>query len=185
MNKIDLIIDALNGCKGATQLDNVCIAEALAAARELRDLKPVAWADRLDLAKDGNWDTFICKHSSENHKGTRFKIPLYTAPPKPEQWTPVEIGVDVTPDGAHVVGMYVLMPETVRHVFYSKFHPAPKREQDTNEVCKKLCAQARRSERGACHQIVWDYGFSRIDNEEVQAACIDLAQAIRGRGKHE
>lgn len=61
----------------------------------------------------------------------------------------------------------------------------PKREQDTNEVCKKLCAQARRSERGACHQIVWDYGFSRIDNEEVQAACVDLAQAIRGRGKHE
>jgi len=61
----------------------------------------------------------------------------------------------------------------------------PKREQDTNEVCKKLCAQARRSERGACHQIVWDYGFSRIDNEEVQAACVYLAQAIRGRGKHE
>ena len=58
-------------------------------------------------------------------------------------------------------------------------------EQDTNEVCKKLCAQARRSERGACHQIIWDYGFSRIDNEEVQAACVHLAQAIRGRGKHE
>ena len=36
MNKIDLIIDALNGCKGLTPLDNVCIAEALAAARELR-----------------------------------------------------------------------------------------------------------------------------------------------------
>ena len=57
-----------------------------------------------------------------------YNIPLYTAPPKPEQWTPVEIGVDVTPEGAHVVGMYVLMPEAVRHVFYSKFHPAPKRE---------------------------------------------------------
>ena len=45
-----------------------------------------------------------------------------------EQWTPVDIGVDVTPDGAYVVGMYVLMPEAVRHVFYSQFHPAPKRE---------------------------------------------------------
>lgn len=45
-----------------------------------------------------------------------------------EQWTPVEIGVDVTLEGAHVVGMYVLMPEAVRHVFYSQFHPAPKRE---------------------------------------------------------
>jgi hypothetical protein len=43
MDKIDLIIDALNGCKGLTQLDNVCIAEALAAARELKALQPVAW----------------------------------------------------------------------------------------------------------------------------------------------
>jgi hypothetical protein len=44
--------------------------------------EPVAYADALDLAKDCNWDTFICKHSSENHEGTRFKIPLYTAPPR-------------------------------------------------------------------------------------------------------
>jgi hypothetical protein len=43
--------------------------------------EPVAYADALDLAKDCNWDTFICKHSSENHEGTRFKIPLYTSPP--------------------------------------------------------------------------------------------------------
>jgi len=42
------------------------------------------------------------------------------------QWTPVEIGVDVTDEGTHVVGMYVLMPEVVRHVFYSKFHPLKK-----------------------------------------------------------
>ena len=42
--------------------------------------KPVAYADSLDLAKDCNWDTFICKHSSENHEKTRFKVPLYTAP---------------------------------------------------------------------------------------------------------
>lgn len=47
--------------------------------------EPVAYADPLDLAKDGNWDTFICKHASENHEGTRFKVPLFTAPPsKPE-----------------------------------------------------------------------------------------------------
>ena len=44
--------------------------------------EPVAYADALDLAKDCNWDTFICKHSSENHEGTRFKIPLYTTPPR-------------------------------------------------------------------------------------------------------
>ena len=30
--------------------------------------------------------------------------------------------------GTHVVGMYVLMPEVVRYVFYSQFHPAPKRD---------------------------------------------------------
>jgi len=52
-------------------------------------------------------------------------------------------------------------------------------------IYKKLCAQARRTERGACHQIVWDYGFSRIDNEEVQAACVDLARAIQARGQNE
>jgi len=53
MNKIDLIIDALNGCKGLTELDNVCIAEALAAARELKALKPVMEQakESLDLAQ--------------------------------------------------------------------------------------------------------------------------------------
>ena len=84
MNKIDLIIDALENCKGLTQIDRAHLKKALAAARELRALKPVAYADALDLAKDCNWDTFICQHSSENHEGTRFKIPLYTAPPRTE-----------------------------------------------------------------------------------------------------
>lgn len=46
---------------------------------------------------------------------------LYSEPPS---WTPVEIGVDVTSEGAHVVGMYVL-PDAVRYVFYSKFHTTP------------------------------------------------------------
>lgn len=38
--------------------------------------------------------------------------------------TPVEIGVEVTADGVHVVAAYVL-PSTVRYVFYSQFHAAP------------------------------------------------------------
>ena len=50
---------------------------------------------------------------------------LYAEPPS---WTPVEIGVDVTAEGAHVVGMYVLMPDVVRYVFYSQFHKAPQRQ---------------------------------------------------------
>ena len=34
----------------------------------------------------------------------------------------VEIGVDMTPEGAHVIAMYVL-PDSTRCVFYSQFHP--------------------------------------------------------------
>lgn len=45
--------------------------------------EPVAYADPNDLAKDGNWDTFIVKHASEWHDGLRFKTPLYTSPPTP------------------------------------------------------------------------------------------------------
>jgi len=67
--------------------DDTPIQRAIAALEaELAkpEQEPVAYADALDLAKDCNWDTFICKHSSENHEGTRFKIPLYTAPPRKE-----------------------------------------------------------------------------------------------------
>jgi len=41
MNKIDLIIDALENCKGLTQIDRAHLKKALAAARELRALQPV------------------------------------------------------------------------------------------------------------------------------------------------
>ena len=37
MNKIDLIIDALENCKGLTQIDRMHLKKALAAARELKD----------------------------------------------------------------------------------------------------------------------------------------------------
>jgi len=43
--------------------------------------------------------------------------------------------------------------------------------------------QARREERGWCHQLVWDYGFSRVDNEDVQEACSILAKQILARSK--
>jgi hypothetical protein len=48
MNKIDLIIDALELAIKETQHPSLCIDkfdEALAAARELRELKPVAYMD--------------------------------------------------------------------------------------------------------------------------------------------
>ena len=91
-----------------------------------KEPEPVAWINaeeigymyvsKLNGSKD--WKTNLGLVPEEND------VPLYTAP-QPEQWTPVEIGVDVTQEGAHVVGMYVDMPEVVRHVFYSKFHTAP------------------------------------------------------------
>ena len=40
--------------------------------------EPVAYADPLDIAKDGNWDTFIVKHASECNDTLRFKAPLYS-----------------------------------------------------------------------------------------------------------
>ena len=51
MNRLDLIIDALEKAKDGWQ----CFDEyekALAAARELRELKPVAWLD--PLCKEGD-----------------------------------------------------------------------------------------------------------------------------------
>jgi len=43
--------------------------------------------------------------------------------------------------------------------------------------------QAIREERGGCHQIVWDYGYSRVDNKDVQEACKILTKRILARGK--
>ena len=48
MNKIDLIIDALENCKGLTQIDRMHLKKALAAARKLRALKPVAYVGGLN-----------------------------------------------------------------------------------------------------------------------------------------
>jgi len=41
-----------------------------------------------------------------------------------EPWLPVSIGVDMTKEGAHVVGIYTLNNDT-SHLFYNKFYPAP------------------------------------------------------------
>lgn len=97
----------------------------------VENLKPVAYLYHdtacAELANPLADSTLLVLAYDRKPNG-RNETPLYTAPPKREQWTPVEIGVDVTLEGAFVVGMYVLMPEAVRHVFYSQFHPAPKRE---------------------------------------------------------
>ena len=43
-----------------------------------------------------------------------------------EPWSPVSIGVDVTEEGAHVVGIYALDNDTSQ-VFYAKYYPVPQR----------------------------------------------------------
>jgi len=43
-----------------------------------------------------------------------------------EPWSPVSIGVDVTKEGAHVVGIYALDNDTSQ-IFYAKHHPVPQR----------------------------------------------------------
>jgi hypothetical protein len=45
---------------------------------------------------------------------------------KDEPWSPVSIGVDVTKEGAHVVGIYALDKDTSQ-IFYAKHYPAPQR----------------------------------------------------------
>ena len=40
MNRLDTIIDALEHCKGLTQIDRMHLKKALAAARSLRAMKP-------------------------------------------------------------------------------------------------------------------------------------------------
>jgi hypothetical protein len=50
---------------------------------------------------------------------------------------PVEIGVDVTVDGASVVAFY-RRPDAVIEMFYSQFHPQPKREPLTNEQIEAI-----------------------------------------------
>jgi len=68
MNKIDLIIDALESCDETARhmkFDDDKVQEALAAARELRELKPVAW---VDWSMDG---------SQYSDTETSYGTPLY------------------------------------------------------------------------------------------------------------
>lgn len=99
----------------------------------MTDLRKALAQPNADEGVDGSVRIYIKRNGTFEQvdtveKALELSREMHTAPPKREQWTPVEIGVDVTLEGAHVVGMYVLMPEAVRHVFYSQFHPAPKRE---------------------------------------------------------
>ena len=67
MNKIDLIIDALEKAKDGWQSFNE-YEKALAAARELKALKPVAWIDEGFIEWENNHSQFW----AEKNHGTKL-----------------------------------------------------------------------------------------------------------------
>ena len=54
-----------------------------------------------------------------------------------EPWSPVSIGVDITEEGAHVVGIYALDNDTSQ-VFYAKYYPVPQRKPLTDEEIEQM-----------------------------------------------
>ena len=98
-------------------------------ACDAREQEPVAWMNKdvLELEHIIKAPIQVCRREPDEY----YDVPLYTHPkPKIEQeepLPPVEIGVDVTADGATVVGFY-RRPNAVMEMFYSQFHPQPKRE---------------------------------------------------------
>ena len=65
MNNIDLIIDALEHCKGLTQIDRMHLKKALTAARELKAFREVLIRDNYILRfypSDTGW---MCGISNE------------------------------------------------------------------------------------------------------------------------
>ena len=105
------------------------------AIAELESQEPVAWRT---FDGEGQYEYRAYEENESyaddwnkrnpNHKG--WVEPLYTHPPQrteqEQPLPPVEIGVDVTADGASVVAFY-RRPNAVMEMFYSQFHPAPQR----------------------------------------------------------
>jgi hypothetical protein len=83
--------------------------EAMAMALEALE------ADELDMVDDGSGNMIFRKEQAI----TAIKEALA----QPEPWSPVSIGVDVTKEGAHVVGIYALDKDTSQ-IFYAKYHYA-------------------------------------------------------------
>jgi hypothetical protein len=73
MNKIDLIIENIEYAKLVTEQahKDELLDEALAAARELRALKPVGWVTTEQFASTANNVTRVTLHQDRNG------IPLY------------------------------------------------------------------------------------------------------------
>ena len=48
---------------------------------------------------------------------------------------------------------------------------------------RRFAALVAAAEREACAKVAWDYGWKRVDNEDVQAAAVEISEAIQARGK--
>jgi hypothetical protein len=84
MNKIDLIIDALDQfiTLDKHKWDFVSVEQALAAARELRDMKPVAYWNKAGYEFGADDEDFIYPetrhhHIKANSHADYWSIPLY------------------------------------------------------------------------------------------------------------
>jgi hypothetical protein len=67
-------------------------------------------------------------------KNARYGLREELAKPEQEEpLSPVDIGVDVTPEGTHVVAFYN-RPDAVQEMFYSQFHPLAKPEPKLSDA---------------------------------------------------
>ena len=117
-------------CDSISSSDYLDVRDAIdKAIAELESQEPVACGtyqevtDTMNALWAGTLEQVQIAEEMKNKK-------LYTAPPQrteqEQPLPPVEIGVDVTADGASVVAFY-RRSNAVMEMFYSQFHPVPQR----------------------------------------------------------
>ena len=83
-------------------------------------------ANALSIDFNDKRDWYSYKHDVEY--ATNLLCQALAQPEQEEPLPLVDIGVDVTPEGTHVVACYN-RPDAVQEMFYSQFHPLAKPEQ--------------------------------------------------------
>jgi len=85
--------------------------------------------DALETEVSIDWtnnDEFNASAEKMHDAITSLRQAIAEAEKQEQPLPPVEIGVDVTADGASIVAFY-RRPNAVMEMFYSQFHPAPQR----------------------------------------------------------
>ena len=141
-------------------------------------------------------DSHIAEYMNEQVQELFELIPKETdqALAQPEQEEPlplVDIGVDVTPEGTHVVACYN-RPDAVQEMFYSQFHPLTKPQQEP--VCDKdpfYCWSIRCQVGKVCkHTAPPKRAWAGLTDDEIDQIAaevcfgyIDVARAIEAKLK--